>query len=127
MKRVHDARALETPPTLSTMGFELIHAPTTLSYDEFLDDDKVRAVYYAEAALAIEAITGARRVVAIRELGSVDGFCSCPLLCILNHLPISSGFVAGRFLQITWCVHRSPVPKTLRQAPATAIIPPSTP
>lgn len=69
--RIHDARALSTPPTLGEMGFELIHAPTALTRDDFLNDEMVKSVYYAEASLAIEALTGAARVCAVRESCSV--------------------------------------------------------
>ena len=56
--RIDDARSLESAPTLSREGFRLCDAPTKVS--DFLNEDAIRTVYYAEAADLARAATGAK-------------------------------------------------------------------
>jgi hypothetical protein len=55
---IADARMLQPPPMLHREGFTLCNAPTCVT--DFLDDDAIRRVYYAEAAELARAATGAK-------------------------------------------------------------------
>ena len=55
--RIADARAMNSPPTLHTEGFELRDAPTSLA--DFGDEDAIKSRYYAEAAELAKGVTGA--------------------------------------------------------------------
>jgi hypothetical protein len=58
--RIADARALVPGASLHAEGFELRDAPSEVA--DFLDEDEVTGVYYAEAAELARAATGAKQV-----------------------------------------------------------------
>ena len=53
--RVHDARALAPAPTVSRMGFELLHAPIDIDYS---DHGSVVSRFYDQCAELVVAVTG---------------------------------------------------------------------
>jgi hypothetical protein len=55
--QISDARGIEPRPTIESAGFTLRHAPSRVR--DFLDEDEVRRIYYAEAAQLACAVTGA--------------------------------------------------------------------
>jgi hypothetical protein len=57
--RITDVRTVESKPTLGIQGFELFTAPSAVR--DFLDDDAIRRVYYAETAELARRATGAER------------------------------------------------------------------
>lgn len=60
MVDIADARPLRATLSLDVEGFRLVDQPTAMR--DFLDEDEVRSVYYAEAAALIARETGAARV-----------------------------------------------------------------
>lgn len=54
---IGDARAMASPPSIHSEGFELWDAPTSMV--DFDDEDAVRSRYYAEAAELARCVTGA--------------------------------------------------------------------
>lgn len=54
---ITDARAMASPPSIHTEGFELWDAPSTVA--DFTDEDAIRSRYYAEAAELAKYVTGA--------------------------------------------------------------------
>eukprot|EP01052_Picozoa_sp_SAG31_P044410 SAG31_NODE_7730_length_1607_cov_1.777188_1_plen_230_part_00 len=61
---IGDARAEQSPPTLHTAGFELVHAPTPLQTADFYDADTVTSTYYDECCALVSQHTGASVVLA---------------------------------------------------------------
>jgi len=57
--RIADGRVLASPPSLQEQGFELRDAPSDVG--DFLNEDAVTRVYYAEVAELARVVTGARR------------------------------------------------------------------
>lgn len=56
---IADARASMPAPSVDGAGFELWDAPTRVA--DFLDDERVRSIYYREVAELALAVTGGRR------------------------------------------------------------------
>jgi hypothetical protein len=56
---IRDARTAEHPPSILREGFELRDAPSAVR--DFLDDETVTRVYYAEARELALSVTGAQR------------------------------------------------------------------
>lgn len=57
---IHDARRLETPPSLDTQGFVLRQHPTRVR--DFYDTAEVESVYYGELERLLKDATGARSI-----------------------------------------------------------------
>lgn len=55
--RIGDARAMVSPPTIHSEGFELWDAPTSMV--DFENEEAIRGCYYAEAAELAKCVTGA--------------------------------------------------------------------
>lgn len=70
---IMDARAMASPPSIHTEGFELWDAPSIVA--DFADEDAIRNRYYAEAAELAKYITGADHAyifdhqIRLREVG----------------------------------------------------------
>ena len=56
---VHNARELETAPTLGTHGFQLVHAPTNC---DLFNTDEVSTTFYDECRLMLQNVTGCHEV-----------------------------------------------------------------
>eukprot|EP00930_Biecheleria_cincta_P013328 TRINITY_DN11938_c3_g1_i1.p1 TRINITY_DN11938_c3_g1~~TRINITY_DN11938_c3_g1_i1.p1 ORF type:complete len:350 (-),score=49.86 TRINITY_DN11938_c3_g1_i1:171-1166(-) len=70
---VHNAR-MEGPLSVDVQGFDLRESPTTMSYDNFYDEQKILECYYGECEALVKSVTGASSVVAFdHNLRSVSG------------------------------------------------------
>ena len=73
---ITDARAMASPSSIHTEGFELWDAPSTVA--DFTDEDAIRNCYYPEAAELAKCVTGADRAyifdhqIRLRESGRPD-------------------------------------------------------
>eukprot|EP00933_Yihiella_yeosuensis_P072513 TRINITY_DN80924_c0_g1_i1.p1 TRINITY_DN80924_c0_g1~~TRINITY_DN80924_c0_g1_i1.p1 ORF type:complete len:488 (-),score=91.27 TRINITY_DN80924_c0_g1_i1:82-1545(-) len=58
-KLMRDARLLDHPPCMDSMGFALVPQDTGLSREDFLNDEKVKSVYYKQCEDLVKQVTGA--------------------------------------------------------------------
>jgi hypothetical protein len=65
-ERITDARAMASPPSIHTEGFELWDAPSTVA--DFTDEDAIRNRYYPEAAELAKYSTGLETIRSVRGL-----------------------------------------------------------
>jgi hypothetical protein len=60
---IHDLRGHPSTPSLDKEAFSFHTAPSSLSYDDFADEDKIRSVYYPEIQdIVRKHVSGAKEV-----------------------------------------------------------------
>jgi hypothetical protein len=59
---IQDARGLEKRLTMEDNGFALVDLDTEMTYDDFEDEERVKAVYLVEVAGMLQSLVGASRV-----------------------------------------------------------------
>lgn len=61
-QNIEDVRGLEKNLTLDENGFVLVHLDTEMTYEDFEEEDRVKAVYLVEVAEMLQKLVGASRV-----------------------------------------------------------------
>jgi hypothetical protein len=82
---IHDFRGKEEDFTLEQQGFAVRSLRSKLEPDEFLDDDKVKSVYYDELKELVKRELGAKRV-EVLEHGARTALSLLSPVCTLSWL-----------------------------------------
>ena len=60
---IEDIRGRENEFSLDKSGFQVVHAPSQTTYEDFNDEEKIKTKYYAEIEDILKKVTGAHKVV----------------------------------------------------------------